>query len=218
MDELRRVYHDRIATLRTRTIDIVRDAAASVGHVTVALLDGDRAAGELIVLDARGAAARVAEVETVVLDILAQQAPVARDLRVVLASLRIAQVAELCLGLSRTLAARVGQGNGALTAPLRTLTYQIGSGTAGLLEEANGAWIVLDDAQALDVVTGSEACRELQRRFLAELLGMSDVPVDAAVDLGMAARVYERLTDHAVEIAGRVVFAVTGASIPVRLA
>lgn len=216
MDELRRAYHDRIATLRSRTIAIVGDAAASVGNVTVALVEGDRAAGQLIVVDAREAAMRVAEVEAVVLDILAQQAPVARDLRVVLASLRIAQVAELCLGLSRTLAARVGQGNGALTATLRTLTYEIGVGTAGLLEEANGAWIVLDDTQAMDVVTDSAACRELQRRFLAELLGMSDVPVDAAVDLGMAARVYERLTDHAVEIAGRVVFAVTGAPVPAR--
>ena len=51
----------------------------------------------------------------------------------------------------------------------------------------------------------------LQRRFLGELLDLDDVPIEAAVDLGMMARAYERLTDHAVDIAGRVVFAATGA-------
>ena len=210
MDELRRAYHDRIADLRAQTIAIVRDAARSVGDVTVALVERDCAVGESIVLDAGDTARRVAAVEAGVLDVLAQQAPVGRDLRVVLAALRIAQIAELCLGLSRTLAGRVGRGDDVLTPTLRDLTYTIGERAGGLLEDANGAWIVLDEAQARAVIEGAAEVRELHRRFLAELLGLDGVPVDAAVDLGMAARVYERLTDHAVEIAGRVLFAVTG--------
>ena len=64
----------------------------------------------------------------------------------------------------------------------------------------------------MGVIDASEPARVLQRRFLAELLRLENVPVEAAVDLGMAARAYERLTDHAVEIAGRVVFAATGNS------
>lgn len=211
MDELRRAYHDSLAGLRTQTIGIVRDAAAAVGDVTTALLARDQEAGGVIVLSARDAASRVAEVEAGVLDILAQQAPVGRDLRVVLASLRIAQVAELCLGLCRTLAERAGRGEDVLTADLRELTYSIGAKTSALLEEANGAWIVLDEAQARAVIEAAGAVRVLHRHFLTELLGLDGVPVDSAVDLGMAARGYERLTDHAVEIAGRVVFAVTGA-------
>ena len=210
MDELRRSYHDRIASLRAQTIAIVRDAARSVGDVTVALVERDSAAGEVIVVDGGDVARRVAEVEAGVLDIIAQQAPVGRDLRVVLAALRIAQIAELCLGLSRTLASRVGRGEDVLTDELRALTYAIGERTSGLLEDANGAWIVLDEAQARAVIESVGEVRDLHRRFLAELLGLDGVPVDAAVDLGMAARVYERLTDHAVEIAGRVLFAVTG--------
>ncbi len=210
MDELRRAYHDRLAVLRGHTISIVGDAATSVGNVTAALLERDRSAGQLIVTGSVEAARRVAEVEGEVLDILAQQSPVARDLRVVLAALRIAQVAELCLGLSRTLGTRVGLGRDVLTPALRALTYEIGAQTSGLLGGANGAWATLDEEQAWAVIAAAGSCRDLQRQFLAELLGLHGVPVDAAVDLGMAARGYERLTDHAVEIAGRVVFAVTG--------
>ncbi len=75
---------------------------------------------------------------------------------------------------------------------------------------AAAGWAVLDSRPALVAVDAAERSRGLQRRFLAELLDLDDVPIDAAVDLGMMARAYERLTDHAVEIAGRVVFAATG--------
>ena len=210
MDELRRAYHDRIADLRGQTIALLRDASRSVGDVTAALVERDRVAGDVVVSGAVDSTSRVAEVEAGVLDILAQQSPVGRDLRVVLAALRIAQIADLCLGLSRTLGARVGRGEDVLTPNLRALAMAIGEGTSTLLENANGAWIVLDEEQARSVVAAAGEARDLQRRFLAELLGLDGVPVDAAVDLGMAARVYERLTDHAVEIAGRVLFAVTG--------
>lgn len=210
MDELRRAYHDRIADLRGQTIALLRDASRSVGDVTAALVERDRDAGDVVVGGTADSASRVGEVEAGVLDIIAQQAPVGRDLRVVLAALRIAQIADLCLGLSRTLGARVGRGEDVLTPNLRALASAIGEGTSSLLEDANGAWIVLDEDQARSVIAAAGEARGLQRRFLAELLGLDGVPVDAAVDLGMAARVYERLTDHAVEIAGRVLFAVTG--------
>lgn len=214
MDELRRAYHDRIAALRDQTIALLRDASRSVGDVTAALVERDRVAGDVVVSGSVDSTSRVAEVEAGVLDIIAQQAPVGRDLRVVLAALRIAQIADLCLGLSRTLGARVGRGEDVLTPNLRALATAIGEGTSSLLEDANGAWIVLDEDQARSVIAAAVESRNLQRRFLAELLGLDGVPVDAAVDLGMAARVYERLTDHAVEIAGRVVFAVTGVTLP----
>jgi phosphate transport system protein len=210
VDELRRAYHDRIADLRGQTIALLRDASRSVGDVTAALVERDRDAGDVVVSGTVDSTSRVAEVEAGVLDIIAQQAPVGRDLRVVLAALRIAQISDLCLGLSRTLGARVGRGHDVLTPNLRALASAIGEGTSSLLEDANGAWIVLDEDQARTVVAAAGEARDLQRRFLAELLGLDGVPVDAAVDLGMAARVYERLTDHAVEIAGRVLFAVTG--------
>jgi phosphate transport system protein len=211
MDELRRDYHDRIAALRDRTGRLVVAAADAIEHLTAALLSRDVSAGRAVVADLDWATKEPAAIEEEVLDLLALQAPMARDLRVVLASLFIAQAADLCLGLARNLAGRVGSGDGVITPALRELSAEIGAQTVDLLRRANGAWYVLDEHQALGVIRASHASRLLQRRFLAQLLLLENVPVEAAVDLGMAARAYERLTDHAVEIASRVVWAASGA-------
>jgi phosphate transport system protein len=210
MDELRRAYHDRIGDLRSRTGSLVVAAADAVEVVTAALLEGDPAGGHRLLAELAAATDEPRRVEDEVLDILALEAPMGRDLRVVLASLFIAQAAGLCLGLARTLAGRVITGDGVLTPTLRALAYEIGAQTVALLRRAVGAWAVLDEAAALALIADAEPSRLLQRRFLAELFGLSGVPVETAVDLGMLARAYERLTDHAVSIAGRVVFAATG--------
>jgi len=210
MDELRRAYHDRIGALRDRTRSLVVNAAGAVERVTAALLDNDAGSAAQLIDDLAAANDEPARIEEEVLDVLAREAPLGRDLRVVLASLFIGQTAGLCLGLVRTLASRVGPGEAVLTPTLRTLACEIGAETAGLLGRAAGAWAVLGEQQGLGVIADADRSRLLQRRFLAELFGLSGVPVEAAVDLGMLARAYERLTDHAVSIAGRVVFAATG--------
>ncbi len=212
MDELRRSYHDRIAVLRARTGRLIVGAADAIEHLTAALIEGDAAAGQSVIAELEWAVGEPAGIEDEVLDLLALEAPVGRDLRVVLSSLFIAQVADLCIGLARTLGGRAGAGNAVLTPTLRDLSSQIGAHTVKLLRRADSAWAVLDEAEAVAVIAGADESRLLQRRFLAELLRMSDVPVEAAVDLGMLARAYERLTDHAIAIAGRVVFAATGAA------
>ena len=212
-DELRRAYHDRIADLRSQTITVVRVAAASLGNVAPALLTRDLATAAAVLDEVRQAEVCAAQVESEVVDLLAQQAPVARDLRLILSSLRISQIGELCLGLVRTLASKVGRGDEVLTPSLQALLRSIGASTAELLDLANQAWIGLDEALSHAVVESAEQCRSLQRQFLAELIGLHEVPVEVGVDLGMTARAFERLTDHAVEIAARVVFAATGATV-----
>ena len=210
MDELRRAYHDRISDLRARTRALVGASAGAVERVTVALLADDREAGRVLIEEMASDLDEPSRVEEEVLDVLAREAPLGRDLRVVLASLFIAQSAGLCLGLVRTLASRPGPAAPVLTSPLRALAYEIGAETVELLERAGGAWEVLSEDHALTVIAAADGSRLLQRRFLAELFGLTQVPVEAAVELGMLARAYERLTDHAVSIAGRVVFAATG--------
>jgi phosphate transport system protein len=201
--ELRRAYHDRMAELRAKTISIVDNA-------TGILMDPDGEAGSRISVLVAETSAQVEEVDSEVLRLLALQAPVARDLRIILASRDIAQIGDLCLGLDQTLAKRVVGARHVLSPQMRDTLFEIGSATSRLLLQANGAWTVLDDAQADSVAETARDCRLSQRRFLAALVGLSDLPVDAAVNLGMVSRVYERLTDHALEIAARVAFAANG--------
>jgi len=215
VDELRRSYHDRIAEVRAQTVDLVQIAARATRQLTSELAEGaDETGGQIaddqIADDLSAAARMVAGVEADVLDLLALQAPVARDLRVILAARDIARTGELCLGLCRTLSERAKGAQDVLSADLRIVIGEMGSETANVLLQANAAWTALDEQQAQAVMGNIEVCRQLQRTFLADLLELRSVPVNAAVDLGMIARAYERLADHAVEIASSVMFVVTG--------
>ena len=208
--ELRRPYHDRIAELRAKTISILEDASRATEDATKALLEQDHAVGDKIAALASETSGRVGDVDAEVLALLALQAPVARDLRMILASRDIAQTGDLCMGLCLTLGTRVEFARDVLSLEMRDMVSEIGAGTAGLLLQANGAWTTLDEGQSHAVVASARKCRQVQREFLAALVRLQGVPVEAAVDLGMAARVYERLTDHSLEIAARALFAING--------
>jgi phosphate transport system protein len=208
--ELRRPYHDRIAELRAKTISILEDASHATEDATKALLEQDHAVGEKIAALASETSGRVGDVDAEVLALLALQAPVARDLRMILASRDIAQTGDLCMGLCLTLGTRVEFARDVLSLEMKDMVSEIGAGTADLLLQANGAWTTLDEGQSHAVAASARECRQLQRQFLAALVRLQGVPVEAAVDLGMAARVYERLTDHSLEIAARALFAING--------
>jgi len=68
-----------------------------------------------------------------------------------------------------------------------------------------------DVAAADEVRQDDEEMDQLRRRSFTELLSDSwDHGVEAAVDVALLGRYYERIADHAVSVANRVVFVVTG--------
>jgi phosphate transport system protein len=68
-----------------------------------------------------------------------------------------------------------------------------------------------DVEAAIELSRDDEEMDDLRRSSFAELLS-DDWPhgVEAAVDLALLGRYYERIADHAVSVANRVIFAVTG--------
>jgi len=101
-----------------------------------------------------------------------------------------------------------------LTPELRALASQVGAAVESLMREAEAAWTVLDAARAEGVAHAAPGLRTMQERFISGLIAMSGVPMDCALDLAMVARAFERLGDHAVEVAERVLFAVNGTTPP----
>jgi phosphate transport system protein len=206
MDELRRGFHDRLALLHEEVGRLVGDAVAAVRSATGALLEGDSEAFARAGTS-EGSEAREAWVESEVFDLLAREGPLARDLRFLMASLRIAHEAELSRRLAGSIAQRAGRLDPVvLTDKLRPLLYEMGAEAAGLLERAAQAYRVLDETMAAAVVGSDGPVRQLHRRFLAGFFALRDTPTESAVELGVVARCYERIADHAVEIAERVRF------------
>lgn len=204
--ELRRAYHDRIAALKARSQEVVDSAVKGSRSATLALLGQDRSlAGELDSAADRTSSV-VSGVDAEVVDLLATQAPVARDLRLILAARDVAHIALLCVGLDRAVASRSGSGGRILDPDLSERLGGVGRATSDLLAGAAASWAGLDPAESERVVAGAEGVRLLHLELLSSLVRLDRVPMEAALDLSMAARAFERLTDHAVEIAGRVQF------------
>lgn len=206
--ELRRTYHDHIAEVREGSQQIVAAAVTALRDANAALSEGDMAASE----EVDDAVAQMADVSKAVgrsvLELLAREAPLARDLRMLIASRDVTQFGLLSLGLCATLATRAPSVCRVLEPDVRTRVDSAGQATLQVLEVAEQAWRGVDPDLAARVVSDALEARVAQMELLTALIGLRDVPMDAALDLGMVSRSYERILDHAVEIAQQVTFAV----------
>lgn len=208
--ELRRDFHDRLATLHDRVADMAQVVVAGIRDATTALLSGDGALAAGVVAADAEIDAVYPWVEAEVFDVVARQTPVARDLRFVIATFRIAANVERCGDLVASIARRAERlERGALTAPVRATLEEMGAAVALMFERAAQAYLVLDAGVAATVGEIDEHVDRLQRDLLHELVA-HPVDVESAIDLALVARFYERVGDHAVVIAERVRFVAVG--------
>ncbi len=205
--ELRRNYHDRISDLRIQSASILACALRGIRAAYSATAEMDAANGETSDFGADRSLEVATAIDHQALALLALEAPVARDLRVILACRDVTQISQLCVGLATTLVSRIAAVREVSDPALRDLVRTVGSRTGGLLQIADAAWTTLDPGTAREVIYSSDDARRAQVDFLARLLGLADVPVATAVDLALTARAYDRLADHAIEIAERTLFA-----------
>ncbi|MBV9660022.1 MAG: phosphate uptake regulator PhoU [Acidimicrobiales bacterium] len=208
--ELRQGYHDRIAELREQSLAVLEAVVASAARATGFLLGRESPNPAPFTTELVEMTELVSTIDTEVVTLLALEAPVARDLRVVLAARDVSQIGLLCVGLSSTIGTRSTLAGTIASTGLAETMERVGQVTLDLLEEGRAAWSALDEDMAWSTLERVDGARQTRRHFFAELLKLNDVPIEAAMELGLAARVYDRLIDHAAELAGRVVFVVSG--------
>jgi phosphate transport system protein len=209
--ELRRSFHDDLADLRGRVDEMAAIVVAGIARVTDALLDGDAAAAAGVI----EADARIDElyptVEADVFHLVATQGPVARDLRFLMSTLRVAMEVERSGDLVASVGRRVGTLDAAaLTPTVRLLLAEMGSRATAMFRSAAAAYATLDADRARALAAEDDAMDDLHRRLLRELFGATSHAVGSVVELGLIGRFYERVADHAVVIGERVGFVVDG--------
>jgi phosphate transport system protein len=209
--ELRRSFHDDLGDLRRRVDEMAGVVVRGVAAVTDALLDGDVEGAERVIADDARIDALYPTVETDVFQLVATQAPVARDLRFLMATLRVAMEIERSGDLVASIGRRVGTLDaGALTPQVRVLIAALGGRATAMFGAAAGAYAALDAVAARALPAEDDHMDELHRRLLGELFASEVGHAGSMVELGLIARFYERVADHAVVIAERVGFVVDG--------
>ena len=204
-------FHGRVASLERAAVAIGREVRRSVLDATDAWLRRDAAAGSAVDARTAGWSGRAADLELSAYELLATQQPMAVDLR------RLTALVRLTEAVSRAgdLVAHVGRSAcferepAAFGPALRALVVEMAALAGTLLDDALAAYETFD-ASAAEAVASADAELDARRdELLATLIGQR-TGVAPAVDLALLGRFYERVGDHAVDIAGLARFVATG--------
>ena len=210
---MREAYHDRLSELAAHLADMCAMVGTAMERATTALLKADLSLAEQVISDdSRVDVARTAYEEEAYA-LLALQAPVATDLRTVLAVIHAAESLERMgdLALHVAKAARRRHPAPVLPEEVRPYFEQMGTVAVALARKTERVIRTQDVDLAREVETDDDEMDTLHRELFTVLMD-KDWPhgVAAAVDVTLLGRFYERFADHAVSVSKRTVFVVTG--------
>ena len=210
---MRSAFHRRLAALAVQLGEVCGLAGVAMEHATGALLGADVVLAEQVMTDYE----RIAVMSTLVANdafvLLALQQPVAGDLRALVSAIHIAADVDRMGALALHVAQTVRRRHPEHALPEQVNGYFSEMGRIAV-ELSNAAEEVLtshDPAKAAQIDVDDDAMDELHRRLFSVLMDRQwEHGVAAAVDVTLLGRFYERFADHAVEVARRVIFQVTG--------
>lgn len=210
---MRSAYQDELDAVTNDLVEMTRLVGRAMNRATQALLDADLAIAESVIEGDAQVDALTAAVEERCLDIIALQAPVASDLRVVIGALRIATSLERMGDLAEHVAkqARLRYPEVSVPQELRATFAEMG-GIAEAIVSKTGSVIATRDVDlAADIARHDADMDRLHRELFTIVLRPSwNHGVEAAIDVTLLSRYYERYADHAVSVTRRVVNVVTG--------
>ena len=210
---MRDAFHDQLDGIFEDLAAIGRLVETAVERATRALLTADAALAEQVIsadVDIDRARERV---EEDAFQMLSLQAPVAGDLRIVVAGLRMVTELERMGDLSVHVAkiARLRVPNIAVPEQIRPSIERMAEVAEAMVRRTTAIIALRDVDAALDLHKDDEEIDQLRRESFVTLLADDwSHGVEAAIDAALLGRYYERIADHAVSIANRVVFVVTG--------
>lgn len=206
---MRQTYAGQLDELTEGLAALARLAAAAVRGATCALVEADADAADEVVAGDAAIDALHHELDSLVLDLLARQQPVASDLRAVVTSLRMSSDLER-VGDYAVHLARIAR-RSALPPSLRGAVAEMGERAAAITAKAGDVVASRDLAAARDLLDDDDAVDRLHAELLQTLLAEPHrFATDEVVDVTLVARHLERLADHAVSVARSVGYIVTG--------
>jgi phosphate transport system protein len=210
---MRDIYHEDLEALSDSLIEMTRLVGGAMGRATQALIDADvQLADNVIAADDTVDALRV-DIEQRAFDLLARQQPVATDLRILIATLRIVTDLERSGDLAEHVAemARRRYPASAVPPSLRAVVLEMGQVAQRIIAKAGSVVSTRDLVSAREIEGDDDVMDDLHRKMLRTILGGGwQEGVETAVDVALIGRYYERFADHAVSVARAVIYLVTG--------
>jgi phosphate transport system protein len=210
---MRDLYQEQLSGLADVLADMCVRVAEAMEDATRALLAADLELAERVIADDVRIDDLRSDAEEKAFGLLALQAPVATDLRVVIAAIHgagdIERMGDLALHVAQ--AARRRHPQPVLPAEVAPYFAEMGQVGPALARKAAEVIRSRDVVTAATLEADDDAMDDLHRHIFSVLMAPSWTHgVGPAVDITLLARFYERYADHAVTVARRVVYVVTG--------
>jgi phosphate transport system protein len=203
---MREAYHGQIDHLTGRLVAMTRQVASMMRDATDALLAADIHRADAVVASDADVDHERNEIEEALLELIATQAPVAGELRHVIAAMRITQTLERMGDLATHVAkvARMRYPESAVPPELRTTFTAMGVVAERMAAKA-GSLLRVRDADAAQRMQRQDDEMDRLHKGLFLVILDDDWPYSAemAVDQALLGRYYERFADHAVSIASQ---------------
>ena len=206
MVEHRQEFQRELEAIEGKVIELFAMVAEDLGGATHALLSGDNEVVKVLAERDLVIDGLYAEIEELVNRDIALQAPVASDLRFLLSVLRIVPELERSHDLVVDIARRADHIlSNDLSPRSRGIVERMGSLVSDMWRQAADAWYQRDRSAAAALAERDDEMDDLHASLIAELAsGRMAIPV--TMEMTLVARFYERLGDHAVNIARRVIY------------
>ena len=214
MTTTRQGYQEELTELEARALGGLDLVTETLGRTLEAIRHSDVELAEMVIADDDRIDGRYLEVHQGILSLLARQAPVATDLRLVAALLdvikHVERMGDQCVNIAKVIPL-TGHEPPTDRALLETLA-EMGKHAASLVEQSKRAFAERNVELAQDLVTRDEAINRLQREAFRIAIEIGD-DMDTrewAMTMLLVARALERVGDNAVDIGEQTAFVVTG--------
>ena len=210
---MRDVYHDELDDIGKGIIEMTNLVAVAMDRATAALLDANLAQAEAVMEADKRIDLLRDTLEDRAFTLIAQQQPVATDLRVLISTIHLTADLERMGDLAHHVAkiARLRFPESAVPEEARDVISQMGEVARSLVTK------VAEVVDGRDIVLAEEIEREddsmdaLRRKLFTLVLSPNwSRGTEAAIDMTLLGRYYERYADHAVAVARHTIFIVTG--------
>jgi phosphate transport system protein len=206
----RQRLHEQLVDLDAQLITLMRDVSERVSSATEAFLEADAHRASSLERADDELTRRCTQVEEAGYLLLATQSPVATDLRRTIAVLRSVTDVQRSGNLLKHVVESLSWIHPpSLPVELRDNIRQLGSVSSEMYARATTAWEQHDALAAEDLERRDDEVDLLQKELLSELY-TGRQSIEESVTLGLIARYYERVADHAVAITRHLTFFLTG--------
>ena len=214
MPEIRVEYQEELEALEASALGGLDLVSAALNRTLEAIEHQDVELAQLVIADDDRIDGRYLEVHQALITLLATQAPVATDLRLISALLHVLKnverMGDQCVNICKLIPLTGNEPPA--DEEMVKMILAMGSQTKALISQAKRAFADRDVELARDLVVQDDAVDVLNRECFRHALQIGD---DAdrrewAMTMLLAARAIERIGDNAVDIGEQVAFVVTG--------